>query len=491
MTLGTLLLYIGIAAIVLTGGVLALKRNKNVLITYLQNFCGALFLFSGWVKAVDPLGTAYKMEQYFAEFESTFEATWFSFLAPMFPFLSNYSIGFSVGMIVFEIVLGAMLLIGMTNKWTSWAFLSLVVFFTFLTGFTYLTGYVPNDVNFFQFGSWGPYVESNMKVTDCGCFGDFIKLKPKTSFFKDVFLLIPAILFVLQHKNMHELFTSKVRGIITGIVTVGTLVYCISNYSWDLPDVDFRPFAVENNVAEIKRVELEAAANVQVTDYKLTNKSSGEVVSVPYAEFMKRFQEFPKEEWEYEQIRSKPAIEATKVSEYSFQDEDGIEYADDLLADDNYHFLIVCYKYYYDTESETVLVNDTTYVADTIVTADTSYVVQKIDSVKKREASQTKYIWDTDYQKIFKNKINPLAEAAEKAGYKVTAVVGGAGPEAIEEFRHSTQTAYPFYMADDILLKTIVRSNPGVVLFKNGKIVNKWHHKKLPSFAEMEAKKFQ
>ena len=92
---------------------------------------GALFIFSGWVKAIDPLGTAYKMEQYFAEFESTFEHTWFSFLAPMFPFLSEYAISFSVFMIIFEIVLGLMLLIGAAPKFTSWAFFLLVAFFTF------------------------------------------------------------------------------------------------------------------------------------------------------------------------------------------------------------------------------------------------------------------------------------------------------------------------------------------------------------------------
>ena len=72
MTLSTLLLYIGIAAIILTLGIGFWKKgHKTWTMTFLQNFCGVLFIFSGWVKAVDPLGTAYKMEQYFAEFEVT------------------------------------------------------------------------------------------------------------------------------------------------------------------------------------------------------------------------------------------------------------------------------------------------------------------------------------------------------------------------------------------------------------------------------------
>jgi len=75
MTLTTLLIRIAIAALLLTAVVWAIKKPKHLVMTYLQNFCGSLFIFSGWVKAVDPLGTAYKMEQYFAEFTSTFEGT--------------------------------------------------------------------------------------------------------------------------------------------------------------------------------------------------------------------------------------------------------------------------------------------------------------------------------------------------------------------------------------------------------------------------------
>ncbi|MEM9848978.1 MAG: MauE/DoxX family redox-associated membrane protein, partial [Bacteroidota bacterium] len=245
MTLTKLTIGVAIAALILTVIVaLSKQREKNLLISYLQNFCGALFVFSGFVKAMDALGTAYKMEQYFAEFESTFSNTWFSFLAPLFPLLSEYAITFSVVVIVFEIVLGIMLLIGAARKFTSWAFFLLVAFFTFLTGFTYLTGYVPGEEivlakdaegtvqkifvsdfaeqeglvaqdtitpHFFNFNSWSEYKESNMKVTDCGCFGDFLKLKPKTSFFKDIFLLIPAILFLFFSNQMHQFFKPTSR----------------------------------------------------------------------------------------------------------------------------------------------------------------------------------------------------------------------------------------------------------------------------------------
>src|SRR5690606_36610265 len=108
------------------------------------------------------------------EFYYTVNETWLSFIAPMFPWFSEHSISISVVMIVFEIVLGVMLLLGSKPKLTSWLFLLLVAFFTALTGFTYLTGHVPSGTNFFEFGKWGAWVETNMRVTDCGCFGDFL-----------------------------------------------------------------------------------------------------------------------------------------------------------------------------------------------------------------------------------------------------------------------------------------------------------------------------
>jgi len=487
ITLSKLLIGVAIAAAVLTAGVGVLKSQKNWLMTYLQNFCGALFIFSGWVKAVDPLGTAYKMEQYFGEFTSTFEGTWMSFIAPIFPWLSNYATGFSVFMIVFEIVLGIMLILGIRSKLTSWLFLGLVAFFTFLTGFTYLTGYVPADVNFFSFGSWGPYVETNMKVTDCGCFGDFLKLKPKVSFFKDVFLMFPALYFVFKHKDMHQLLNAKVRTGILGLSALGLLVYCLSNFVWDLPGKDFRPFKKGVDVAGTLKAEKEAAGNVQVTSYILTNKASGKVTELPYADFMKKYKDYPKEDWEYEQVKSKPTIEATKISDFVLEDVDGNEMTEAVLSDPKYSFMIVSHKLKYKEAYDKIMVNDTTFVSETITNEDTTYVVQKVASVSQREAKETRYVWDVDFQKDYQEKINPLAEAAEKDGFNVYAIVGGAGPATIDEFRHATQTAFPFYMADDILLKTIVRSNPGVVMLKNGVIIDKWHINKLPAYAEMKS----
>ena len=169
MTLTDILIYMAIAGGIWSALVYFIwQKSNHWLITFLQSFCGALFIFSGWVKAIDPLGTAYKMEQDFGEFRVTFSQTSLKGLADLFPVFAEYAIVFAVIMIVLEIVLGIMLLFGIFKKFTAWTFFLLILFFTFLTGFTYLTGYVPEGVNFFSFSQWGDYVETNMKVTGCG-----------------------------------------------------------------------------------------------------------------------------------------------------------------------------------------------------------------------------------------------------------------------------------------------------------------------------------
>jgi uncharacterized membrane protein YphA (DoxX/SURF4 family) len=487
MSIINLLLNIGLVALVLTViTVFVLKRHKNILMSFAQHFTGALFIFSGWVKAVDPLGTAYKMEQYFAEFEATFTGTWFNFLAPLFPWLSEYSSGFSVFMIIFEIVLGIMLILGTKPKLTAWAFFLLVVFFTILTGFTYLTGYVPVDANFFEFSKWVAYDPSSMRVTDCGCFGDFIKLEPKTSFFKDIFLLVPAIFFIWKHRLMHQLFSPVLRGAVPFLATVALFFYCLSNYVWDLPHADFRPFREGVDIAAQKQLETEAQESIQVIAYRITHKENGEVVELPVAEYLERFAEFPKTEWELEQIKTEPTMEPTKISDFELSDADGNDATEDILGYEGYHFLIVAYQIPNTSEKEVLMQADTVWMVDTVMMEDNLELVRTPGEITQREIVNSVYSFPEEYLEKYQ-ALNAMLEEAEAAGLGVHAVTGYAAPEMIDDFRHASQSAYPFYTADDILLKTIVRSNPGVVLMKDGAVVKKWHIRKLPSFAEIQA----
>lgn len=489
MTLGTLVLVIGIIAIALTltTGFLT-TRLINWPLSFLQFFSGVLFIISGAVKAVDPLGTAYKMEQYFAAFEGTFQPTSFSWLAPVFPWMSQFSEAFSVGMIVLEIVLGITLILGYQRKLTAWIFGLLVLFFLVLTGFTYLTGYVPSGVNFFEFGKWGKFVSTNMKVTDCGCFGDFIKLEPKVSFFKDVVLLIPSFAFILMHRKMHQLWGAAGRGWFTWISVPVLVVYCMSNFVWNLPDVDFRPFKIGVNVKEKKAQEMEAAANVKITAYKLTNKADGATLEIPFDQFLKEMAKYPAEQWDMEQVKSKPAIAPTKISEFEVANLDGQDVTEELLSIPGYHFLVIAHHLKGGFTSKTTTVQDTVYQIDTLRTANTIELLRTVKEVKTREEVVNAFFWDEAYLKRWKDKIVPLANAAAQEKINTIAIAAYGKKEQIEGFKIQSGFDHPMLMADDILLKTIIRSNPGVLLIKDGTILEKWHIRQLPHFEAIREK---
>ncbi len=491
ITLSQLVLGVAVAAVILTViTAFVFKNHKSWLMTFLQNFCGALFIFSGYVKAVDPLGTGYKMEQYFTEFQSTFEGTWFSFIAPMFPWLSQYASSFSVFMIVLEIVLGVMLIIGSKPKWTAWLFLLIVVFFTVLTGFTFLTGYVPDGVNFFSFSSWADYNANNMKVTDCGCFGDFLKLEPKVSFFKDLVLLVPAFYFLFKHKEMHQwIKNSKIEWGLLGGLTLVTLIFCLSNFVWDIPDTDFRPFKKGADIRTQRSAEEDAMANVQIVAWKLKNKNDGKVIELPNAQYMANFKDYPKTEWEIiDQIKTEPAIKQTKISEFEITTPEGNDATYEVLEDATYKFMIISYKMYGAPKEATRTVIDSTFSTDTITLEDgTQEIVKKLEGTADRTVTYYDYIWESDFKENYTEEVAQLVNAAAKDQVGSYVVVGGASIEMIDDFKGETGLKMPFYTADDILLKTIVRSNPGVVLWKDGKIIHKWHVDQLPSYQEIKS----
>ena len=486
MTLTDIMMYMAIAGGIWTAMVYFLwQKSKNILITFLQSFCGALFIFSGWVKAIDPLGTAYKMEQYFAEFKVTFSQTSLSSLADIFPVMAEYAIVFAVIMIVLEIVLGIMLLFGIYQKITAWSFFLLILFFTFLTGFTYLTGYVPEGVNFFSFSQWGDYVETNMKVTDCGCFGDFIKLKPKVSFLKDIFLLVPAILFIVFNKNLFTLFTPVTRNSILAISLAGFTFYSFSNFVWDLPHTDFRPFKIGNNIREMKKSEKEAAAAVKIVAYKMTNLKSGEIVEVTFDTYMLEYSKYPTSEWKLEQMKSEPAIEKTKVSDFEVADIDGNDKTEDILSYPGFSFMIIAYKLNESVVNTTSIQRDSVFVLDSVLVGKTYQYNNVFDRIVEKTIPVKTYSWKENYVASWKNELLPVLNPLLKENINVFAITKYTDKQMITDFQKSLKVDFPIYMADDILLKTIVRSNPGVVLLKDGKVISNWHINQLPDAKEL------
>jgi len=240
-------------------------KNKNIM-KYIVQICrfivGIVFIISGFVKAVDPIGFGYKLEEYFAP--DVFNISFLHDLAlPQATFFS-----------IFEVMLGVFLLLGIFRKFTSRALLLLIVFFTFLTFYS----------AYFN------------KVTDCGCFGDALKLTPWQSFGKDIFLLVLIVIIFTGQKFIQPIIAdSKIN---YGISAVALLVCGWISFTGIqyLPVMDFRPYTVGKNLTEgMKGIPDE----VEYT-YILKDKKTNEE---------KEFKEFPENyEADYEYVDSKTNI---------------------------------------------------------------------------------------------------------------------------------------------------------------------------------------
>ncbi len=178
-------------------------------------FVGAMFVFSGFVKLVDPIGSQYKFEEYFGESVLNLE------------FLIPYALPFSIVLIIVEIMLGVSLLLGYKPKSTIWSLLGITTLFLFLT--------------------W--YSAYYNKVTDCGCFGDAIKLTPWETFWKNVVLIGLILLLLFRVQNVKEIFPKKLSTflILVALFSFSYTTYHVLNH---LPIIDFRAYAVGKNIKE-------------------------------------------------------------------------------------------------------------------------------------------------------------------------------------------------------------------------------------------------
>jgi hypothetical protein len=113
-------------------------------------------------------------------------------------------------------------------------------------------------------------------------------------------------------------------------------------------------------------------------------------------------------------------------------------------------------------------------------------LVKSIGEITQQKKIVETYDWDNHYLEYYTEKVNPLMENVMKQGAKVYAIAGGAGEEKLKAFKAAAGGGYDWYEADDILLKTIIRSNPGVVHLKGGKVEEMWHICHLPTTLELK-----
>lgn len=201
----------------------------KLLVNTARVLVGALFIFSGLVKAIDPLGLAYKMQEFFEVWATD------GYLPKLMNWLNNYATGFSIFMITLEVVLGVALLIGWQKKITAWLLFLLTLFFTFLTAFVLFSG----------------------KIRACGCFGDCIPLTPIQTFSKDIILTVLIIIILFGTKYIQPLFKNSIASVVV-LLSLIAVLYLQFHVQRHLPVKDCLPFKIGNNIVELRKIPKDA-----------------------------------------------------------------------------------------------------------------------------------------------------------------------------------------------------------------------------------------
>lgn len=357
---------------------------------------GIIFIISGFVKNVDPIGLSYKLEEYFSPNVLNI------------PFLESLSLPLSTFFSIFEIVLGVLLLLGVWKRFTTIALLLTIIFFTFLTFYS----------AYFN------------KVTDCGCFGDALKLDPWTSFYKDIVLLVLILILVFGQKYINPFLTKKVNYVVNSLTIVGSLIIAYIGIAHN-PIIDFRAYAVGKNLIEGMKSpeELGLKPTTYKTIYTLKNKTDGEIVEIDDTQYISDDKWYKEgTPWEIQEDKTKTVIEQKgyepPIHDFSF-DYDGEDKTSEIL------------------NAEKVIV----------------LVIPFADKLEKEKV----------------NKMNALINDAKKANILIVAVANNPIKGLAIENAFMDQTT----------MKTITRSNPGIMVLEKGIVKAKYHYNDFPSINQI------
>lgn len=215
-----------------------MQKIKHIIASIARTLLGVVFIFSGFVKAVDPLGTVYKIEDYLKAFGG--------FFTDLLPLAGTAA----VILITVEFTLGVMMLCNIRTNWTSWLSLAFYAVMTPLTLYIALTN----------------------PVSDCGCFGDAIVLSNWATFWKNVVLIVLVIILLCTKKALRQTFTGIAELGITGLAVLFVVVWMAVTYK-HLPAIDFRPYKVGNNIPAL--MEMPKDAEPDVYDIKLIYSKDG------------------------------------------------------------------------------------------------------------------------------------------------------------------------------------------------------------------------
>ncbi len=366
-----------------------------------KNLCriivGIVFIYSGFVKGIDPLGSDYKFTDYF----NAFGMGW----------MNATSLFFSFALSLAEFLIGIALLFNLWVSRMAWGSLLFMTFFTPLTLVLALTN----------------------PVSDCGCFGDAMILTNWQTFWKNIILLLLAIMIFVYRKEYKS--SLPLMGQFSFLALAGAGMLCLSVYCYrHLPVLDFRPYAVGKNITEGMRLPEGAEADQYEVTLKYKNKQTGEVQS--FTE-----ENYPWQDtlnWEYESSSERLVKKGyiTPIHDLVIEHPTLGNITEEILEDDNHTILAVAYNL---TQS------------------------------------------DVQYQPA----INRLAEYAKEKGIRFYGLTSSSERD-IEAYKKRNHVPYEFCTADEIQLKTMIRSNPGVIILREGTILDKWAGKDVPDVKELQ-----
>ena len=367
---------------------------RNTAVNIGRLLMAATFIFSGYVKAIDPLGTQYKLADYL-------QVMGIGSILPEWTLLVG-----AVLLAALEFSLGIFLLFAIRRHLVSKIVLALMSIMTLLTLWIVIAN----------------------PVKDCGCFGDAVVLSNGQTFIKNIILLAIALMLQKWPTSMVRFVSKKAQWIVINYTVIFALA--LSAWSlWDLPLFDFRPYHVGANIAQGMKIPQGAPQPQFETTFILEKNGQQKEFTLD---------NYPDSTWTFVDSKTVQTAEGyvPPIHDFSIQDnKTGEDITQEVLNDTGYTFLLI---------------------SPTLAYAD-----------------------DSNF-----GRIDQIYEFAQDYGYRFICLTASSDKD-IAKWQDITGAEYPFYTTDATTLKTMIRSNPGLMLLHHGTIIQKWSHNKLPQPEEL------
>ncbi len=276
-------------------------KRASVLLT-IRWVVGILFIFSGLIKANDPLGLSYKMQEFFGAWHTTY--------------LNEYALPLSLVMNVFEVIAGVAIIVGWRPKLFSWLLLLLIIFFTFLTGYATLSG----------------------RFTSCGCFGDCVPLTPLQSFIKDLVLLVFILILFINKNHIRPLILRERRAVfILFLSVIGVSLFEIYVLKY-LPVLDCLPYKRGNDIIEQMKVPAGALSDSFAMTFQY--KKDGKKLEFDEEHFPPNFDSTYEFVNRYDKLIRKGTAKPS-ISDFALQTINGNDTTAAILSQSNYVLVFV------------------------------------------------------------------------------------------------------------------------------------------------------